>query len=65
MSTKRKTFEVQVKPWDGGYELHIAGLGVTQTENLAEAEAVARDFIALDLDVPADSFDVVISGRAA
>ncbi len=65
MSAERRTFEVQVKPWEYGHELHIAGLGVTQAENLADAEAVARDFIALDLDVSADSFDVVISGRAA
>ena len=34
------------------------GLGVTQSRNLAEAEAMARDYIALDLDVSEDSFDV-------
>lgn len=65
MSAERRTFEVQMKPWEHGYELHIAGVGVTQAENLTEADAVVRDFIALDLDAPADSFDVVISEGAA
>lgn len=65
MSAERKTFEVHAEPWEHGHELHIAGVGVTQAENLTEAEAVVRDFIALGLGTPADSFDVVISEGAA
>jgi hypothetical protein len=65
MSTERKTFEVQAKPWEHGYELHIADVGVTQARSLDEAEEVVRDFISLDLDAPADSFDVVICAGAA
>lgn len=65
MSAERKTFEVHAEPWEHGHELHIAGVGVTQAENPTEAEAVVRDFITLDLDMPADSFDVVISEGAA
>jgi DNA-directed RNA polymerase specialized sigma subunit len=41
--------------------LHIAGLGVTQSRSLADAEEMARDYIAPDLDVPEDSFDVRIT----
>lgn len=55
------TYTVRPKRWDHGYELHIEGLGVTQADDLSEAEAVSRDFIALDLDVPEDSFDVEIA----
>jgi len=52
---------VRPKPWDHGYELHIEGLGVTQADDRSEFEEVARDFIALDLDVPEDSFEVEIA----
>jgi DNA-directed RNA polymerase specialized sigma subunit len=34
---------------------------VTQSRSLADAEEMARDYIALDLDVPEDSFDVRIT----
>jgi hypothetical protein len=34
---------------------------VTQSRTLADAEGMARDYIALDLDVPEDSFDVRIT----
>jgi hypothetical protein len=53
-----KTYEVVAKRWRRGWELHIAGVGVTQARTLAEAEGMARDFIALDLDVAEDSFEV-------
>ena len=58
MVAVRATYTVVAKRWRHGWELHIEGLGVTQSRNLAEAEAMARDYIALDLDVPQDSFDV-------
>lgn len=38
-----------VKRWQteqgGGWELHVDGVGVTQVDHLAEAEAQVRDFI--------------------
>jgi hypothetical protein len=52
------TYTVVAKRWRHGWELHIEGLGVTLSRNLAEAEAMARGYIALDLDIPEDSFDV-------
>jgi hypothetical protein len=58
MVAVRATYTVVAKRWRHGWELHIEGLGVTQSRNLADAEAMARDYIALDLDVPEDSFDV-------
>ena len=56
-----ETFDVLAKRWRRGWELHIAGVGVTQSRSLADAEAMARDYIALDLEVPEDSFDVRIT----
>lgn len=34
---------------------------MTQSRSLADAESMARDYIALDLEVPEDSFDVRIT----
>lgn len=56
-----KTYSVRARPWEHGWELHIDGLGVTQSRTLRDAGMMARDYIALDLDVPEDSFDVDVS----
>jgi len=61
MVAVRATYNVVAKRWRHGWELHIEGLGVTQSRNLADAEAMARDYVALDLDVPEDSFDVRVT----
>ena len=58
-----KTYDVLAKRWRRGWELHITGVGVTQSRSLADAETMARDYIALDLDVPEDSFDVRITAE--
>jgi hypothetical protein len=58
-----KTYEVLAKKWRRGWELHIEGVGVTQSRSLADAEEMARDYIALDLDVPEDSFDVRVTAE--
>lgn len=55
---KRKTYNVTAKRWKRGWELHIDGVGVTQSHGLSDGETMARDYIAVDLDVPEDSFDV-------
>lgn len=57
----RTVYEVTAKRWSGGWELHIADVGVTQSRTLDDAEAMVRDYIAVDLDVPEDSFDMVIT----
>ena len=59
----RETYTVRAKRWQNGWELHIDGprcIGVTQSRGLRSAERAARDYIALDLEVPEDSFDVAI-----
>jgi hypothetical protein len=55
------TYRVRAKRWVRGWELHIDGVGVTQSHSLRDAEMMVRDYIALDTGVPADSFDVVIT----
>jgi hypothetical protein len=54
------TYTVTAKPWAGGWELHIDGVGVTQARRLTEAEGMVRDYIELMCADSPDSFDVVI-----
>jgi len=61
----KTVYDVTAKRWSGGWELHIDGVGVTQSRTLDDAPAMARDYIALDLDVPEDSFDVVVKPQLA
>lgn len=53
-----KTYKAFIKPWALGWEIDIPDVGVTQAESRDEIEEAARDFIALDLGVDRDSFDV-------
>jgi DNA-directed RNA polymerase specialized sigma subunit len=39
------TYNVRAKRWKHGWELHIDGIGVTQSRNLDGAEQMARDYI--------------------
>jgi predicted transcriptional regulator len=54
------TYAVLAKRWKRGWELHIDGLGVTQSKTLNDAEAIARDFIMLDTGADLGSFSVEI-----
>lgn len=54
----KPVYTATAKRWSGGWELHIDGVGVTQSHTIDDAEIMVRDYIALDLDVPEDSFDV-------
>lgn len=57
-----KTYSVLARHWEHGWELHIGDdLGVTQSRTLQDADMMARDYIALDLDIPADSFGVDVT----
>lgn len=38
-------YVVRAEPWEAGWELHVDGLGVTQTPTLVTAERQARDYI--------------------
>lgn len=55
-----KIYKVRAKRWARGWELHIDGVGVTQSHSLRDAEGMARDYIALDTEVLPDSFTVEI-----
>lgn len=39
------TYNVRAKRWKHGWELHIDGVGVTQSRNLGGAEQMVRDYI--------------------
>lgn len=50
-------YSVFAKRWKHGWELHIEGLGVTQSKTLATADAMVRDYIEslTDRAVPSDA----------
>lgn len=56
-----KTYTVRAKRWARGWELHIEGLGVTQSHTLRDAEMMARDYIELDTGAAPESFAVAIT----
>lgn len=41
-----KTYKVTARRWSGGWELHIAGEGVTQVRTLENAVDQVRDYLA-------------------
>lgn len=55
------TYRVTARRWKRGWELHIAGEGVTQSRSLAEADGMVRDYVALMHGVPEDTFDVEVT----
>jgi hypothetical protein len=54
------TYTVRAKRWERGWELHIDGVGVTQSHGLADAEGMARSYIAMMTEAAPDSFTVAI-----
>ena len=42
------TYTVTAMRWKHGWELHIDGIGVTQSRSLADAESMVRDYLAID-----------------
>lgn len=49
------THKVKARRWEKGWELEIENFGTTQAHRLADAETMARDYIALDTgEAPAD-----------
>lgn len=51
MTTAPTTYTVTARRWRHGWELHINGVGVTQSRTLLDAEPMAREYIALELEV--------------
>ncbi|MGH3276725.1 MAG: hypothetical protein ACRDNZ_20655 [Streptosporangiaceae bacterium] len=56
-----KTYTVRAKRWARGWELHIDGLGVTQSRTLRDAEMMVRDYVELDTGAEPGSFAVTIT----
>lgn len=54
------TYRVHARKWDGGWELHIDGVGVTQSRTLRDAERMVRSYVSLDTGEDRDSFAVEI-----
>ena len=57
----RTTYNVTAKRWKHGWELHIDGVGVTQSRTLDTAEQMVRDYIETltDKDVTSDTVVIV------
>ena len=55
-----RTYSASAVPWEHGWELHIDGVGVTQSRTLAAAERMVRDYLTLDGAPDADTASVTI-----
>jgi predicted XRE-type DNA-binding protein len=55
------TWNVTAKRWKHGWELHIDGVGVTQSRTLADADRMVRDYIATMYDTEVVFGDVIVS----
>jgi hypothetical protein len=60
-TTTTTTYTVTAKRWKHGWELHIDGIGVTQSKTLATAEQMVRDYIETLTDIDVSGSDVVIT----
>lgn len=59
--TDKTTYTVTAKRWKHGWELHVDGIGVTQSKTLATAEQMVRDYIETLTDQDVSGADVVIT----
>jgi DNA-directed RNA polymerase specialized sigma subunit len=55
------TYTVRAKRWVHGWELHIDGVGVTQSRSLGDAERMVRDYIETLTDHDTSGDQVVIT----
>ena len=55
------TYNVTAKRWKHGWELHIDGVGVTQSRTLDTAEQMVRDYIETLTDKDVSGDNVVIT----
>lgn len=58
----RATYTAQVEPDSGWWTISVEGVrgAHSQAERLSEAEATVRELLGILLEVPEDSFDVVV-----
>ena len=59
-------YNVTARRWKHGWELHIDGVGVTQSRTLDTAEQMVRDYIETltDKDVSRDAVVITPDGRS-
>ena len=50
-----RTYTVDAKRWEHGWELHVEGVGVTQSKSLHSAASVTREYISLAEDISDES----------
>ena len=50
-----RTYTVDAKRWEHGWELHVAGVGVTQSRSLHSAARMAREYISLVEEISDES----------
>jgi DNA-directed RNA polymerase specialized sigma subunit len=55
MAAMSRTYTVDAKRWEHGWELHVEGVGVTQSKSLHSAASVAREYIRLAEDISDES----------
>lgn len=55
------TYIVRARHWARGWELHVEGVGVTQSRTLAAAEEMVRDYLRLDGHADWKGSDLVIA----
>jgi DNA-directed RNA polymerase specialized sigma24 family protein len=55
-----KTYRVTARRWAQGWELHVADVGVTQCQPLADADRMARDYLATELGGEPEDYAVEI-----
>ncbi len=60
-TTGTNTYNVTAKRWKHGWELHIDGVGVTQSRTLDTAEQMVRDYIETLTDKDVSDEKVVIT----
>ena len=52
------SYRVRVRKWRRGWELYVAGMGVTQVTRLADAKQQVRDFIETMTNASADDAEL-------
>ena len=50
-----RIYTVDAKRWEHGWELHVEGVGVTQSRSLRSAARLAREYISLVEDISDES----------
>lgn len=59
MTVPRRIYDVTISCDGGWWLVHVPAIdGLTQASHLGDVEQMARELVAITLDVPLDSFDV-------